>query len=139
MRTLPDRIRHTMLFEIIALSIVAVAGSWVTGRPLAEIGLLGGMLSLLAMTWNLGFNWLFDHWDRKYRNSRPRGVLVRIAHACLFEVVLLITATFLVAWWLDYTLWYAFILDIGVSIFFLIYAFCFNWSYDVIFPVPASS
>ena len=30
----------------------------------------------------------------------------------------------------------AFLLDLGISIFFLIYAFVFNWAYDVIFPVP---
>ena len=30
----------------------------------------------------------------------------------------------------------AFLLDISLSAFFLVYAFGYNWAYDVVFPVP---
>jgi len=123
------------MFEAIALFLVVVIGSWITGKTMETIGALGAMFSVLAMCWNFVFNWMFDHWDRKHRNSAPRGVKVRVVHAVLFEAFFLIFGTFLVAWWLDTTLLYAFILDVGMSAFFLVYAFVFNWSYDIAFPI----
>jgi len=139
MRTLPDRIRHTLMFEGIALGVVAFGGAWITGQPVAKIGALGIMFSVLAMAWNLAFNWMFDLWDRRYRNMAKRTVGLRIAHAVLFEIVLLTVGIFLVAWWLQIGYLEAFLLDLGMSAFFLVYAFCFNWTYDVIFPVPKAA
>jgi len=136
MRSFKDRMRHMLMFEVIALIIVAVFGSWVTGHSVEKIGTLGLIFSGLAMTWNFSFNWMFDQWDRKYRGSKPRGVGLRIIHAILFEAVLMFVGIFIVAWWLNSTLWYALMLDISMSAFFLAYTFCFNWAYDVIFPLP---
>ncbi len=137
MRSFADRIRHTILFEVIALFLVAVIGSWITGKSVETIGALGLMFSMLAMVWNFSFNWLFDHWERKNRPGQKRTVRIRIVHAVLFEAALLFVGVFLVAWWLETTYLYAFILDIGMSAFFLVYAFCYNWTYDVVFPVPS--
>ncbi len=137
MRSLKDRLRHTLLFEMIALALVAVFGSWITGHSPAEMGALGLIMSLLAMTWNLIYNWMFDHWDMKHRNMAPRGVKIRILHAVLFEAGLLIAGIFIVAWWLQITLFQALLLDLGFAAFFLVYAYVFNLSYDRIFPVPA--
>ncbi len=53
MRTFPDRIRHTLLFEIIAIVFATIAGSLIVDRPLEEMGLLSVLFSLLAMSWNL--------------------------------------------------------------------------------------
>ncbi len=136
MRTFKDRIRHTLLFEVIALGIVVIGGSWIIGRPVEVIGALSLMFSALAMGWNMLFNWLFDHWDRKYRGSARRGFVIRAVHASLFELGMVIAGVFLVAWWLSIPYWHAFIIDIGFSMFFLFYAYGFNWIYDHIFPVP---
>jgi uncharacterized membrane protein len=135
-RTLKDRFRHTLLFEIIALSIVVTGGSWILGRPVEIIGALSLMFSALAMGWNFIFNWMFDLWDRKYRAMAKRGFRIRALHALLFEVGMVSAGIFLVAWWLEVSLWQAFVIDIGFSIFFLFYAYGFNWAYDQIFPPP---
>lgn len=137
MRTFKDRLRHTFLFELIALSLVAIFGAWITGHSPAEMGTLGLMMSLLAMAWNLIYNWMFDQWDMKYRNMAPRGVKIRIIHALLFEGGLLIAGIFIVAWWLSITLLQALLLDLGFAAFFLVYAYVFNLIYDKTFPVPA--
>ena len=63
MRSLGDRIRHTILFEIIALAIVASFGSWIIGRSVVDVGILGIMFSVMVMGWNFLFNWMFDLWD----------------------------------------------------------------------------
>ncbi len=135
MRSLGDRIRHTILFEIIALAFVALAGSWIIGRSMLDVGALGLMFSVMVMCWNLLFNWMFDRWDRRYRHSASRGVGLRLVHAVLFELGILIAGVFIVAWWLDMTLLQALILDIGFAAFFIAYAFGFNWLYDSVFPV----
>lgn len=136
MRTIKDRIRHSLMFEGIALTIVTIGGAWITGHSTAAFGMLSVMFSLLAMGWNFVFNYLFDLWDRKYRDMAPRGPGIRAVHAVLFEAVLLTVGIFLTSWWLAISYWDAFILDLALSAFFLVYAYVFNWTYDLVFPVP---
>ncbi|MGO4611387.1 chlorhexidine efflux transporter [Variovorax sp. 2RAF20] len=38
----------------------------------------------------------------------------------------------LIAWWLKISLWQAFLLDIGVLLFFLPYTYVYHWGYDVV-------
>ncbi|KZL18973.1 Bacterial Transmembrane Pair family protein [Pseudovibrio axinellae] len=137
MRTFWDRLRHTVLFELVALSIIAVFGSWVTGHSMQEIGLLGLGMSLLAMGWNFVYNWLFDKWYVANRGTKPRTVAMRVAHALLFEGGLLGFGIVAIMWWLQMNFVQALLLDIGFAVFFLIYAFVYNWVYDLVFPVPA--
>ncbi|MFT6559483.1 PACE efflux transporter [Sneathiella sp.] len=139
MRTFWDRVRHTVLFELIAISVVAVIGGWVLGRPVEEIGALGIMMSALAMVWNMLFNYLFDLWDRKFRNLAPRTVLLRIIHAVLFEAGMFAAGLLIIIWWLQIGVIEAVLLDAGFAIFFLVYAFVYNLIYDQVFPRPAPS
>ena len=139
MRSLADRIRHTILFEVIAITLFALVGGWIFGLPVEVTGALGLMFSALAMAWNLLFNWLFDLWDRKYRGMAKRGFAVRAVHACLFELGLLIAGLFLIVWWLEVGYLEAFLIDISSSAFFLVYAFVYNWAYDQLFPPPRSA
>ena len=139
MRTLSDRIRHTMMFEIMAILLTTFLGGWITGLEMAEIGMLGVFFSLIAMTWNLIFNYLFDLWNNKYRDAQAKTVILRVIHASIFEGVLFVLGIFLTMWWLEVGLWYAIILDAGLSLFFLVYAFLFNWGYDIVFPIPHST
>jgi uncharacterized membrane protein len=140
MRTTADRIRHTLLFEIIGLAICVPLAAWILDKDLAQIGALSIVLSLTAMWLNYVFNLIFD--IALVRLGRPvnvRPVWMRVLHAMLFEASLLILTIPVVAWWLDMTLWTAFLTDIGFALFFLIYAFIYNWVYDVVFPMPVKS
>ena len=136
MRSLADRIRQTLLFEAIAITLFAVVGGWTLGYPVEVTGALGLMFSALAMVWNLVFNWLFDLWDHKYRDLARRGIAIRAAHAVLFELGLVIAGLFLIAWWLEVGYLEAFLIDISTSAFFLVYTFVYNWAYDQVFPPP---
>ena len=136
MRTFRDRLRHTLIFEAIALFLVAIPGGLILDRPIELMGALSLMFSVLAMAWNLVFNWGFDLWDRRYRAMAKRGFGIRAVHAVLFEAGLLFAGLFLIAWWLGMSYRDAFLLDISLSAFFLVYAFCYNWAYDMVFPVP---
>lgn len=129
-KSVSERFFQALLFEMLAIAICAPLGAWLLGYPLAHIGWLTLMISLVAMGWNMLFNLLFDHAQR--RMGFDRTALVRAMHAVLFETGLLLAIVPLAAWWLDIGLWQAFVLDIGIALFFLPYTFFFNWTYDVL-------
>ena len=138
MRTSADRVRHTIGFETIGLIICTPLASWLLDKGIAQVGSLSVVLSLTAMCVNYGYNLVFD--IALVRMGRPVNVRppwLRAIHAILFEGSLIILTVPMVAWWLDLTLLTAFLTDIGFTVFFLIYAYFYNWAYDALFPMPA--
>ena len=136
MRTTADRIRHTLLFEALALATVTPLVMWLTGKGAAAISSLAITLSLIAMAWNYGYNKWFDIMELRIKGKRDRTLATRVVHTLLFELGMLVVTLPLVAWWLDMGLWQALVMDIGFMLFFMIYALIFNWLYDLVFPVP---
>jgi len=43
------------------------------------------------------------------------------------------------AYWLQTTMLHAFLADLGILAFFLVYAVVFTWSFDLVFGLPASA
>lgn len=127
-RSVKERILHGVLFEILAIGIATPLAAWLTGKSLASMGVLSAVISLMAISWNMTFNWLFDTLQQRYQFERSIGI--RIVHACAFEIGLIIMAVPFIAWWIDATLWHALIVDIGLILFFLPYTFFFNLFYD---------
>lgn len=140
MRTTADRIRHTILFEVLGLAISAPLAALILDKSLTQVGSLSIMLSITAMSLNYIFNLYFDKTLVKLgRPVNVRPVRMRVLHAILFEGTMLVLSIPMVAWWLDVNLWTAFLADIGFSLFFLVYTFIYNWIYDVVFPVLVSN
>lgn len=129
-RSLGERIGHALVFELLALLICAPALAWLLGKPLLQLGLLTLMFSLVAMLWNMLFNWLFDR--AQERLGFRRDLWVRLFHAALFEAGLIVVLVPLAAWWLAIGLLEALLLDIGLILFFLPYTVAFNWSWDAL-------
>ncbi|MDB5885529.1 MAG: transrane pair domain protein [Polaromonas sp.] len=129
-KSVSERFFQALMFELLAIAICAPLGAWLMGYSLAHIGLLTLMISLIAMSWNMVFNWLFDL--AQSRAGFERKVAARVAHSLLFEFGLLLLIVPLAAWWLDIGLWEAFVLDIGIALFFLPYTFLFNLAYDLL-------
>jgi uncharacterized membrane protein len=97
-------------------------------RPLSHVGLLAILLSTTAMGWNVVYNLIFD---RLWPVARvPRTLGIRALHALGFEGGLILAGVPLAAWLLNISLTQAFLLDIGFFLFFLPYAFAYNWAYD---------
>lgn len=134
MRTTKDRIRHTLLFEAIALVLATTAAALVLENSITKIGTLAITLSLIAMGWNYLYNLWFDQWQH-HTPPNKRSFKMRLVHVMGFEGGLLIATLPLVAWWLEMSLWHAFLTDMGFTLFFMMYAFAFNWAYDLVFPV----
>ncbi len=137
MRTQADRLRHTILFEVLGLITCTPLASWILDRDMVKIGTMSIFISITAMACNYVFNLAFDHLLVKLgRPVHHRPVRLRIIHAVSFEASLLLITIPFVAWWLEMSLWHAFITDIGFALFFLVYAYIYNWAYDRIFPMP---
>lgn len=136
MRTTKDRIRHTLGFEIIGLIIFAPVASWVFGFELHLMGIMALVGSIIATVWNYAYNLWFDHAMLKLRGDVRKTIPLRVFHALLFEGGLLLLFLPIIAWYLSISLWDAFMMDIAMATFYLIYAFVYNLTYDKIFPVP---
>jgi len=127
-KSVKERFFHALGFEVLAIAICAPLGAWLLGYPLAHMGALTLMISLIAMAWNMVFNAVFDAAQRRLGFSRT--LAMRVVHAVVFEIGLIVVVVPLAAWWLGIGLWEAFVLDIGIVLFFLPYTFVFNWTYD---------
>ncbi|GGH38711.1 Uncharacterized membrane protein [Cribrihabitans marinus] len=136
MRRTADRIRHAVSFEVIGLMTVIPLGAWVFDKPMQDIGVVGVAGATLAMAWNYVYNLLFDHAMLRLRGHVAKTPGLRILHAVLFELGLLILLLPVFALYLGIGLVQALVMDLGFAAFFVVYAFVFNWAYDLVFPIP---
>ena len=129
-KSLTERVFQALGFEGLALLICTPLLVWITGRPALEMGAVTLGISLLALSWNVVFNSLFDR--VKTRLQLANGGWTRLLHALLFEGGLILLAVPLIAALMKISLLEAFILDIGVLLFFLPYTYVYHWGYDVL-------
>ncbi|AIT09900.1 LysR family transcriptional regulator [Candidatus Francisella endociliophora] len=130
----PARLAHTIGFEFFGIVIFTPFAMFVLHKDMFHIASLAIIVSVLAMLWNLIYNYIFDIVERKMGRCRTkRGFLPRALHALFFEAGLLIVTIPLVAYMLDMGLIQAFIVDLGFVVFYLIYAFVYNYIFDKIY------
>lgn len=139
MRSIPDRIRHTLLFEALGLAIVIPAGSYLFNLPAGHMGVVGFGSATIATVWNFIYNLGFDHTMIRLVGHTRKSVSLRVAHALLFEAGLLAILLPLIAWYLGLSLWATFVMDLAIVVFYVCYAYAFNLAYDRIFPIPVHS
>ncbi len=137
MRTPRDRVRHAVMFEIIALILVAPLGGLVFGVEMAHFGVVAVVSTTVAMGWNYVYNLGFDHALVALGKPLNKTALGRLLHAFLFEAGLLLLLVPFIAWYLAVPLWEAFVMDLALAGFYLVYALGFNWGYDKAFPLPS--
>lgn len=132
------RIVQALLYELIAVAIVAPSMMWLFDHPpLSSIG-LSLVLSSVAMTWNYVFNALFERWEARQAVT-GRSLGRRVAHGLGIEAGLVVLLVPIMAVWLDVSLLTAFIADLGLIAFFLVYTVVFTWAFDRVFGLPASA
>ncbi|MCJ8139325.1 PACE efflux transporter [Falsirhodobacter halotolerans] len=136
MRTAPDRLRHAISFEVIGLILVIPLGAMGFGIHAGDVGVIAVVGATIATFWNYAFNLMFDHGLLRMRGRLDKRLSERVLHALLFELGLLVATLPLIAWYLSVSLMDALILDLALVVFYLVYAFVFNWAYDRIFPIP---
>jgi len=135
MRSVGDRIRHAISFEIIGLVIVTPLGAWLFHMPMQDIGVVSIVSATIATLWNFVYNYLFDLVLQRISGTTQKSTLMRVYHTILFEVGLLAVLMPFIAWYLGVSLWQAFLMDLSFALFYMVYAFVFNWAYDRLFPL----
>ncbi|MBZ9789616.1 PACE efflux transporter [Rhizobium sp. 3T7] len=135
MRKTADRIRHAISFELIGLALVTPLGALAFGMPMADIGVVGVAGATLATMWNYIYNLGFDHLMQRLTGGTQKSVATRVLHAVMFEVGLLLALLPMIAWYLGISVVQALMMDVSFALFYMVYAFVFNWAYDRIFPL----
>lgn len=135
MRSISDRIRHAVSFEIVGLLIVTPLGALAFRMPMHDIGVVSLASATIATAWNFVYNLLFDVALQRLSGTTMKSGRARVCHAILFEIGLLAVLMPFIAWYLGVSLWQAFVMDLSFAAFYVVYAFVFNWAYDRIFPL----
>lgn len=129
-KSITERILQAIGFECLAILICTPLLAWIMDKPLLDMGAVTVLIALLALGWNVVFNGFFDRMLK--RLNVGHNAWTRVVHALLFEGGLIVMGVPLIAWWLSVSLWQAFLLDIGVLLFFLPYTYVYHWGYDVV-------
>lgn len=123
-----ERLFHAILFEILAILISILAVKLISHYPTTETTLIIVLISLIAVIWNMLFNWIFDLFFTAPRETRK--IPLRIFHTIAFEGGLLLFTLPMIVYILNISWLEAFIMDIGLTLLILIYTFFFNLGYD---------
>ncbi len=84
----------------------------------------------LALAWNYVFNALFERWESR-QAIKGRSFVRRFVHGTVFEdgLTFLLETAFLAA----------FIANLGLLVFFFVYAVGYTWAFDKVFGLPQSA
>lgn len=137
MQGVKRKLVYVALYEIIATTVITLI-LLIMGHGLMDAGVASGMTSAIAVSWNLVWNSLFESWEAR-QSTRGRSFRRRVMHSLGFEFGLLAILVPVMAWWLDITLFQAFVLDLGLLVFFVFYTFVFSLGFDKIFGLPLSA
>jgi uncharacterized membrane protein len=138
MSPITRRVLQAVLYEVIAIAVVGpVLGVAFDKPPKSAFG-LAVVLSTIALTWNYVFNWLFERWEAG-QTVRGRSFARRLAHGAGFEGGLVVILVPVMSMWLDISPTAAFVANLGLLVFFFVYAIAFTWAFDRVFGLPASA
>ncbi|WP_426345572.1 PACE efflux transporter [Alcaligenes sp. HNGD-HTN06] len=131
------RVVYIGLFELLGMMVAATVLAQLSGAGPMQSGVLSFMISTCAVTVNLFYNMMFEAWERR-RHIQARTFWHRVVHVTGFQLVLVSLLIPLIAWWLDISLWKAFLMEAVLLAFFPLFAFFYNWAFDCIFGLPDS-
>lgn len=132
------RILQAVLYEVGAVAftgpVIGLAFDTSAGSALG----LAVVMSTIALAWNYVFNALFERWESR-QTVKGRSALRRLAHGIGFEGGLVVMLVPLMAYWLDTSLQSALLAELGILVFFFVYAVGFTWAFDKVFGLPDSA
>ena len=124
------RLVHAISYEVILLVIIAIALSFIFSMPLEVTGILGAIMAVISVIWNMIFNHYFEKIEHKYQWQRT--IRIRILHAIGFEGGLMLATIPIIAYMMNMSFIEALILDFGLTMCILVYTFIFQWCYDIV-------
>lgn len=131
-----DRVRYTIVFEVLLICMMAPTVAYVLDRKATDVGALAVVLSLKAMLVSFVYNYLYDRIDVSYgRVPTERKMLARACHAIGFELILTATSLPIIVWWLQTGWLTALAMDLVLVAFVVVFTFIYTWCYDRFFSV----
>lgn len=131
---LARRITYAVIFEVLGVGFTTALLA-ILGHDLSDSFWVGLISSTVALTWNIIFNWLFEKWERRIGVTH-RPWWIRVIHTVSFETGLVAMLVPAIAVVLGVSLWQAFLLELVILVFFLIYTPIYAWIFDRIFGLP---
>lgn len=138
MSPITRRVLQAVLYEAIAIAAVGPVLSFAFDEPPTSTFGLAVVLSTIALTWNYAFNWVFERWESR-QTVRGRSFARRLAHGAGFEGGLAVILIPVMSLWLRISPAAAFVANLGLLVFFFVYAIAFTWAFDRVFGLPASA
>ena len=132
---LKRRLIYVVVFEGIAIILSTFILMWLSGSDALQSLPVAVMVSLAAVIWNFIYNTGFEAWER-YKKIEERTVLIRSAHAIEFEGGLVLICLPLYMLWYGVGVYEAFMMEVALLLFFLVYTFVFTLIFDRIFTLP---
>jgi uncharacterized membrane protein len=129
---------YVALYEAIAIACTTAGLAGLADHDAGAAGVAAVLASATAVAWNLVYNTLFEAWEAR-QATRGRSLLRRVVHAIGFEGGLVLAIVPMFAWTLGTSLVDAFMLDVGLVVFFVLYSFAFNWAFDLVFGLPKAA
>ena len=132
------KILYAVSFETLGVVVATLGLLAMSDAEPAQSLILSAITATIAMTWSMGFNWLFEAWEAR-QSVKGRSLARRSVHALLFEGGLVILVLPLMAWWLQVDLWTALQYEAGLILLFILYTYIFTYSFDRLFGLPQSA
>ena len=138
MKPATRRVLQAVLYEFFAVAFVGPVLALVFDEPPTSTLALAVLLSGIALCWNYVYNALFERWESR-QSTKGRSVARRVAHGAGFEGGLTVLLVPVMSWWLDTSFLNAFLANLGLLVFFFLYAIGFTWAFDRVFGLPQSA
>ena len=132
------RVLQAVLYEIGAIAFVGPVLGFAFEKPASSTFMLAVVLSTIALSWNYVFNAVFERWESK-QVVKGRSFARRLAHGSGFEGGLTLILVPVMAVWLEKAFLAAFLANLGLLAFFMIYAIGYTWAFDKVFGLPQSA
>ena len=129
------RVVYVIVFEIVAIISSTFVLMKLSNSDASESLPAAMMISLAAIIWNFLYNTAFEAWERR-RQISERTLLIRSAHALIFEIGLVLICLPLYMVWYHVGLLQAFMMEAALMVFFLVYNLVFTFIFDKIFTLP---
>ncbi|MDI3329549.1 MAG: PACE efflux transporter [Micrococcus sp.] len=131
------RVVYAVVFEALAIGFTTLILA-ALGNSAGSSAVVGVVSSVVALLWNMLFNTMFEWWERRSGHT-GRPLWMRLLHTFLFEAGLVVVLVPAVALILQVGLWEAFLYELALIIFFLIYNAVYAWCFDRVFGLPDSA
>jgi len=131
----PRRLLYVIVFEALAIVLSTGLLTLLSGAPPQDSLAVSVAISGIALVWNYVYNAGFEACERRLHIVR-RSLALRALHAICFELGLFLFTVPL------YMLWYrvgfvqAFVMEVAILVFFMVYTFLFTLGFDSLFARP---